>query len=65
MPYEISDPHRFDLARAHGWISRESYWGGHIPFETFARAWAGSLVIGAYAEDWMEIRDRDVYTRGR
>jgi GNAT superfamily N-acetyltransferase len=45
------DPARFDLARAHRWISTESYWGEAIPFETFARACAGSLTVGVYAAD--------------
>lgn len=45
------DPARFDLRRAHGWIATQSYWGAGIPFETFARACAGSLTIGAYAAD--------------
>jgi GNAT superfamily N-acetyltransferase len=45
------DPARFDLARAHGWISRESYWAEGIPLETFVKAIANSLVIGAYAAD--------------
>jgi N-acetylglutamate synthase-like GNAT family acetyltransferase len=42
------DPARFDLARAHGWISRESYWAQGIPLDVFERAVRGSLVIGAY-----------------
>lgn len=45
------DAARFDLARAHGWISQESYWAAGIPYETFARACANSLVVGAYAPD--------------
>lgn len=45
------DPARFDLARAHGWIGGESYWAQGIPFETFARACANSLTVGAYAPD--------------
>jgi N-acetylglutamate synthase-like GNAT family acetyltransferase len=45
------DPARFDLTRAHGWIARESYWAAGIPMETFARACANSLLIGAYAAD--------------
>lgn len=45
------DPARFDLARAHRWISEESYWAAGIPFETFARACANSLVVGAYTAD--------------
>jgi GNAT superfamily N-acetyltransferase len=42
---------RFDLARAHGWISRESYWAAGIPFDVFERAVRRSLTIGAYAPD--------------
>lgn len=49
-PFSLSDdPARFDLARAHGWISRESYWAERIPFETFARACANSLTVGCHA----------------
>lgn len=52
MTYEISDdPERFDLVRAHRWISTESYWAEGIPLETFARSCANSLVVGAYAPD--------------
>ncbi|MBJ7409531.1 MAG: GNAT family N-acetyltransferase [Phenylobacterium sp.] len=52
MTYEVSDdPARFDLARAHRWISTESYWAEGIPLETFARSCANSLVVGAYAPD--------------
>ena len=43
------DPARFDLPRAHRWISQESYWAAGIPLETFRRACANSLVVGAYA----------------
>jgi GNAT superfamily N-acetyltransferase len=42
---------RFDLARAHGWIGGQSYWAEGIPFDTFVRACANSLVVGAYAAD--------------
>src|SRR5687768_11345515 len=57
MPYETTDagfrlsddPARFDLSRAHRWISQESYWAAGIPLETFRRACANSLVAGAYA----------------
>ena len=45
------DPARFDLARAHGWISTQSYWAESIPMTTFAKACAESLVVGAYAAD--------------
>ena len=48
--YSLSDaPDRFDLARAHGWISRESYWAEGIPLAVFEKAVAGSLTVGAYA----------------
>jgi GNAT superfamily N-acetyltransferase len=40
---------RFDLRRAHGWISGESYWAAGIPFDVFERAVRNSLTVGAYA----------------
>ena len=43
------DPARFDLPRAHRWIATQSYWAEGIPFETFAKACANSLTVGAYA----------------
>lgn len=50
--YVISDePERFDLFRGHAWIADESYWAQGIPFETFARACANSLVVGVYGPD--------------
>jgi GNAT superfamily N-acetyltransferase len=50
--YTISDdPARFDLAKAHDWISRESYWGQGIPFATFEKAVRGSLVFAAYGPE--------------
>ncbi|WP_374470822.1 GNAT family N-acetyltransferase [Phenylobacterium sp.] len=45
------DPARFDVALAHQWIAGQSYWAQGIPFDTFARACAGSLTVGAYAPD--------------
>ncbi len=42
------DPARFELIRAHGWISQQSYWAAGIPLETFRRACANSLTVGAY-----------------
>jgi GNAT superfamily N-acetyltransferase len=46
--YAIStDPARFDLARAHGYIA-SSYWARDIPFAVFAKAVAGSLCFGIY-----------------
>lgn len=52
MTYEVSDdPQRFDLARAHRWISTESYWAAGVPFDTFARSCANSLTVGVYAPD--------------
>lgn len=50
--YVVSDDvARFDVARAHQWIAGESYWAEGIPLETFAKACAGSLTVGAYAPD--------------
>jgi GNAT superfamily N-acetyltransferase len=50
VDYTLSDDlQRFDLARAHGWISRETYWAPGIPFELFTRSVRGSLTLGAYA----------------
>lgn len=43
------DPARFDLARAHGWISTESYWGQGVPLAVFRKAVENSLTVGAYA----------------
>ena len=49
-PFSLSDdPTRFDLGRAHRWISVGSYWAEGIPFETFRRACANSLTVGCYA----------------
>ncbi len=39
---------RFDVARAHRWISEESYWAMGIPLSTFERALRNSLVIGVF-----------------
>ena len=48
--YGLSDdPARFDLARAHGWISRQSYWAEHIPLAVFEKAVANSLTVGVFA----------------
>lgn len=50
--YVVSDDvTRFDVARAHQWIGGQSYWAGGIPLETFAKACAGSLTVGAYGPD--------------
>jgi len=50
--YRLSDDlSRFDLVRAHGWICGQSYWAAGIPFETFQRAVAASLTVGATAPD--------------
>lgn len=45
------DPARFDLARAHGWISTQSYWGQGIPLALFEKAVSNSLTVGAYTAD--------------
>ena len=43
------DAARFDVGRAHTWISGESYWGAGIPRPVFERALRASLTLGAYA----------------
>lgn len=54
--YTISDDtQRFDVARAHQWIGGESYWAQGIPVQTFARACANSLTVGAYASDGRQV----------
>src|SRR5580704_16637469 len=45
------DPARFDLARAHGWISEESYCAENIPHAVFEKALRNSLTVGVYADD--------------
>lgn len=48
MSYELSDDReRFDLVRAHRWLSTQSYWAEGIPFEACAKACANSLTVGA------------------
>ena len=50
--YVLSDdPARFDLARAHRWISEESYWAEGIPLAVFGKAVANSLTLGVFARD--------------
>jgi len=50
--YEISDDlDRFDLDRAHHWISTQSYWAAGIPRDVFDRSVANSLAVGVFAPD--------------
>lgn len=46
-----TDPARLDVAAIHGYLSGESYWARHIPYDTVARALANSLNFGLYAPD--------------
>jgi GNAT superfamily N-acetyltransferase len=49
--YRFSDdPARFELDRAYGWISGESYWAAGIPRSVFERSIGHSLIVGAYPE---------------
>lgn len=57
------DPARFDLARAHEWISVQSYWAQGIPLETFRRAVENSLTIGAFIDGRMSGMARVVTDR--
>jgi N-acetylglutamate synthase-like GNAT family acetyltransferase len=62
--YTLSDdPARFDLARAHRWISCESYWAEGIPLATLEKACANSLVVGAYGPAGMAAMARVVTDR--
>lgn len=56
------DPARFDLDRAHGWISTQSYWGQGMPLALFKKAVEGSLTLGAYAPDGQMIAMARVVT---
>lgn len=50
MDIEISvDPARLDLTRVHGWL-REAYWSVGVRRDVVERAFAHSLVAGAYAD---------------
>lgn len=54
--YTISDDaERFDVALAHQWIGGQSYWAEGIPFDTFGKACAGSLTVGAYGPDGEQV----------
>ena len=46
-----TDPARLDVAAVHRYLSEESYWARHIPYDTVARALVNSLCFGAYAPD--------------
>ncbi len=46
-----TDPARLDVAAVHRYLSEESYWARHIPYETVARALANSLSFGLYGPD--------------
>ena len=41
---------KLDLGVVHRWLSRESYWVPGIPLDVVARAVAGSLNFGLYAD---------------
>ena len=45
---DLSDEH---VRRAWRWIAEESYWGAHIPWDTFSRACAGSMCFGLVEDD--------------
>lgn len=61
--YRLSaDPARLQPEVIHAWLSRESYWAAGIPRETVARALAGSLCAGVYAEDGAQVAFARVIT---
>ncbi len=49
--FVVSDPKWIDLGRAHVWIA-SSYWARNIPWETFQRACAHSLLFAALNDGW-------------
>ncbi|MFN0068811.1 MAG: GNAT family N-acetyltransferase [Limisphaerales bacterium] len=57
-----TDPSRLKPDVIHAWLSRESYWAAGIPRETVARALAGSLCAGVYAEDGAQVAFARVIT---
>lgn len=61
--YRLStDPSRLQPEVIHAWLSGESYWAAGIPRETVARALAGSLCAGVYAEDGAQVAFARVIT---
>lgn len=46
-----TDPARLDVVAVYRYLSEESYWARHIPYDTVARALANSFCFGAYAPD--------------
>jgi len=53
--YLISDdPGRIDARAVHAYLSR-SYWAENIPLEVVQRSLLGSLCIGAYTADWVQV----------
>ncbi len=48
------DAARFDLDRIHGWLAA-SYWSPDIPRDIVARAIDGSLCVGAFDEEGVQI----------
>jgi len=56
------DAARFDVGRAHRWISGESYWAAGIPYATFERACRNSLTVGAYDAEGLMVAMARVVT---
>ena len=49
MTWELdADPERLDVARLHGWLTREAYWARGRSRATVEAAVAGSWCLGAY-----------------
>jgi GNAT superfamily N-acetyltransferase len=49
-----ADPARLDLPRVHAWLSG-SYWSPNIRLDVIERAFANSLVVGAYDDAGVQV----------
>ncbi|WP_374928124.1 GNAT family N-acetyltransferase [Kytococcus sedentarius] len=50
-----TDPARIDLDRVHHWLSTDTYWARGRSREKVEAAFAGSMVVGAYAADGTQV----------
>jgi GNAT superfamily N-acetyltransferase len=49
------DKHLIDVARVHGWLSREAYWAKGRSIAVVASSIEHSLVVGLYAPDGAQV----------
>lgn len=54
--YQVStEPGRLDVVRVHQWLSTDAYWALGRSLETVRRAIEGSVNVGAYAPDGVQV----------